>query len=352
MLDKIKCVIVGATGYGGAELLRNLLFHPFVDVTRITAVDYVGKPISDVHMSLLGKTSLKVEQLDVLDAAQGADVVFFALPHKVSAKEIMRLFGTGVKIIDLSGDFRLQNKDDYTQFYGPGHPCHEASATFVYGLPELFRRSIRTATRIASPGCFATAITLSMLPLAKAGLLSGPARVAAMTGSSGSGAEPKLTTHHPLRAGNIRAYKTLDHQHTPEIIQTLQAGGAGADFSLQFVPISAPLVRGIFVTAFVEVPAHLNEQDIRQIYRSEYGDEPCIRLLEGRLPEVIGIAGSMFVEIGLQLDTEARDGKRTLVCFSALDNLVKGGAGQAIQSMNILMGWPELTGVDRVGLWP
>lgn len=347
-----KCVVVGATGYGGAELLRNLLYHPFVDVTRITAVDSIGKPISDVHMSLAGKTSLRVEQLDVVEAADGADVVFFALPHKISAKEIMRLFGSSVRIIDLSGDFRLLNKADYEQYYGTGHPCHEASHTFVYGLPELFRESIRQATRIASPGCFATAIALSMLPLAKAGLLTGPARVAAMTGSSGSGAEPKLTTHHPLRAGNIRAYKTLDHQHMPEIVQTLRAGGARPEFSLQFVPISAPLVRGIFVTSFVDVPASLSETDIRQIYQEAFGAEPCIRMLDRRLPEVISVAGSMYVEIGLQLDNEVRDGKRTLVCFSALDNLVKGGAGQAIQSMNILMGWPELTGIDRVGLWP
>ena len=211
---------------------------------------------------------------------------------------------------------------------------------------------VARADRIASPGCFATTIALGLLPLAKAGHLNTTARVVAMTGSSGSGAAPKITTHHPLRATNLRTYRPLSHQHTPEIVQTLRLAGAGDDFTLQFVPVSAPLVRGIMACAFVPVPGEFTEADARAMFISTYGAEPLVRVVEGRQPEVNAIAGSMYVEVGWHLGELRPDGQRELLCFSALDNLVKGGAGQAVQSFNVMMGWPDTMGIDAPALWP
>ena len=190
------------------------------------------------------------------------------------------------------------------------------------------------------------------MPVAKAGFLNGAAKVVAMTGSSGSGAVARETTHHPLRAKNLRTYRPLTHQHTPEIVQTLLAAGATDRFTLQFVPVSAPLVRGIFATAFVDVPEETTEQDIAQWYETSFGSEPFVRIVKGRKPEVNAVAGSMYVEVGWHLDELTSDGTRTLLCFSALDNLVKGGAGQAVQSFNLMMGFPEKSGIQRPAIWP
>ena len=352
MASKARVAIVGATGYGGAELLRNLLAHPQVEVARAVAIDHVGEPIGKVHPPLASICDLVVEKMSPREAAEGMDAVFFALPHQTSAAVISEVFDSGVKIIDLSGDFRLNNYDDYEKFYGPGHPCPEAQPSFVYGLPELNRAAIAKAQRIASPGCFATTIALGLLPAARAGLLNDSARVVAMTGSSGSGAIPRITTHHALRAKNLRSYRPLTHQHTPEIEQTLKAGGASDTFSLQFIPVSAPLVRGILACSFIEVDATFTHEDARNMFASVYADEPLIRIVEGRQPEVNTIAGSMYAEVGYHLGEMLPNGRRQLVCFSALDNLVKGGAGQAVQSFNIMMGWPETTGIGAPALWP
>ena len=352
MSQKVKVAVYGATGYGGAELLRNLFNHPHVEVVRAVAIDHVGKSIGAVHPPLAAVSDLTIEEMSPREAAEGVDAIFFGLPHMVSAAVISEVFDAGVKIIDLSGDFRLQDHGAYEKFYGLGHPCPEASATFTYGLPELNRHAIAQADRIASPGCFATTITLGLLPMAQAGLLAGPSRTVAMTGSSGSGAAPKITTHHALRATNLRTYKPLNHQHTPEIVQTLTAAGARDDFSLQFVPISTPLVRGIMATSFIEVDAHFTTADAHARYEETYADEPLVRVVEGRQPEVNTVAGSIYTEVGFHVGDVLPNGKRQMVCFSALDNLVKGGAGQAIQSFNIMMGWPDAMGIAAPSLWP
>jgi N-acetyl-gamma-glutamyl-phosphate reductase len=352
MLMSVQVAIFGATGYGGAELLRNLLTHPHVRVARAVAIDHVGEAVGDVHPTLAGTTDLIIEKMSVGEAAEGMDAIFFALPHKTSAEIIMELFDQDIRILDLSGDFRLQSLADYETFYGPGHPCPEACSTFAYGLPEIHREAIRSARRVASPGCFATNIALGLLPAAQAGWLTGPAKVVAMTGSSGSGAVARPTTHHPLRARNLRTYLPLTHQHAPEIEQTLRGAGAGGDFALQFIPVSAPLVRGIFSTAFVDVPASVDNDEVAAAFDACYADEPFIRVLRKRKPEVNAVAGSMYAELGWHLDDTIQGDHRTLVCFSALDNLVKGGAGQAVQSFNVMMGWPDTTGIDRPALWP
>jgi N-acetyl-gamma-glutamyl-phosphate/LysW-gamma-L-alpha-aminoadipyl-6-phosphate reductase len=343
----IRAAIIGGTGYGGAEILRHLLRHPQVSVARITAADNIGKPVGEVHLNLLGQTDLVFEELPAKEAVRGCDIAFMALPHRVSAKVAMELFETGVRIVDLSGDFRLRDPAAYRRDYHVEHPCPEALGTFVYGLPEVNREPIRAATRIASPGCFATTIALGLLPLAKAGLLTGPVRTVGITGSSGSGAAPSLGVHHAIRANNLRTYRPLAHQHRPEML-----GDAGArDLALEFVPISAPLPRGILATSFAEVPADLGEERALELWQRCFAGEPFVKLVRGRHPEVVGVCGTNYVEVGFELGP-VRGDRRTMVCFSALDNLVKGGAGQAIQSMNLMLGLPETLTLDDPGLWP
>jgi N-acetyl-gamma-glutamyl-phosphate reductase common form len=267
---------------------------------------------------------------------------------------VMEILSSGVRIVDLSGDFRLRDPAAYAKYYGVTHPApqHLTDGTFVYGLPELNREAIRKARYVASPGCFATTIALGLMPLARGGKLRGPIHTVAATGSSGSGANPQLTTHHPLRASNLRTYKPLEHQHIPEILQTLRNAGASQDLSLEFVPVSAPLPRGIFATSFADVPASTTQEELDALWKETYGKEPFIRIIGGgRQPEVVGVSGSNYVEVGFTLGPVTGDTRR-VVCFSTLDNLVKGGAGQAIQSFNLMMGFDERLTLAEPGLWP
>lgn len=352
-----RVAIIGGTGYGGAELIRLLRWHPAVDLVRVTSIDHVGEPIEAVHRNL-PRTGLVFENITPAEAAADVDVVFLALPHKVSAKMAAELAGVSARVIDLSGDFRLRDPDAYRIYYGEAHPNPEHLGTWTYGLPELYKAEIRAARRIASPGCFATTITLGLLPLAHAGLLHGAIHTVAMTGSSGSGAYAQIGTHHPLRAANLKTYKVLTHQHTPEIEQTLRdaAGRAGhaGKFSLAFVPVSAPLVRGILATSIIPVPADLDGKAISNLYHDFYRDAPFVRVLGSKVgAEVVAIKGSMYVDLSWTLgQVDADAGVRQLAVVTAADNLVKGGAGQAVQSMNLMLGFPETLGIDAPGLWP
>jgi len=351
-MARTRAVLIGGTGYGGAEILRRLLFHPHVELVRVTAADNIGRRVSDVHLNLAGLTDLTFQQLSPLDAVAGAEVAFLAMPHKTTAQVVLQLLSSGVRIVDLSGDFRLRDPAAYERWYGAAHPAPSllAEGLFTYGLPELNREAIRRARYLASPGCFATAIALGLLPLARGGVLRGPVHTVASTGSSGSGANPQLTTHHPLRAVNLRTYKPLEHQHVPEIVQTLTAAGA-REVALEFVPVSAPLPRGIFATSFAEVPADMPAAELRALWTRAWEHEPFVRLVEGRQPEVVAVAGGNYVETGFVVAPPTGSTRR-VVCFSALDNLVKGGAGQAIQSFNLMMGFEETLTLKEPGLWP
>ena len=351
MQDKIRVAIVGATGYGGAELLRNLLWHPGVTVTRLVAKDHVGARIDSVHRSLAGLTDLLVEDAPPTAVVPDADLVYLGLPHRISGQIAIKYADLGARVIDLSGDMRLLDAAEYARYYGEAHPQPERLGTFVYGMPELARGPLRQATLISSPGCFATAITLALLPLARGSLLQGRVGVSAMTGSSGSGANPTPTTHHPLRAGTLRPYRPLNHQHTPEIEQSLRQAGA-TDLVLDFVPVSAPLVRGILTTCFVQVDASVEPAKLRELVRQCYADEPFVRVIEGGLPEVGAVAGSMYCDVGITVGEVVAGSRRTVVMHSAIDNLVKGGAGQAVQAMNVMLGFDERAGLERPGLWP
>jgi N-acetyl-gamma-glutamyl-phosphate reductase len=351
MAKRFKAAVIGGSGYGGAEIIRRLLQHPEVELVRVASIDSIGEPVSSIHLTLEGQTDLVFENLTPGDAAKGMDVVLLGLPHKVSAQKMPELMQSGARVVDLSGDFRLRDPAVYERYYGAKHPCPEKlDGTFVYGLPELHREHIKKARYVASPGCFATTIELALLPLAKRGWLSGPVEVVGITGSSGSGIVPAAGTHHPSRANNLRTYKPLDHQHIPEITQTLGQAGA-RDLVLRFVPVSAPLSRGIFATCFAHVDGAVGPDTIKAAFADAYARDPFVRVPKKRLPEVVAVKGTNYAEVGLQLG-DVEGGKRAVACFAATDNLIKGGAGQAIQSMNLMLGLDERLSLEDTGGWP
>jgi N-acetyl-gamma-glutamyl-phosphate reductase len=349
---RFKAAVIGGSGYGGAEMIRRLLIHPDVELVRVASVDFVGEPLGAADPALEGQSELVFEGIPAAEAASGMDVVLLGLPHTVAAAKIPEIAAAGhAKVVDMSGDFRLKDVASYQRWYKHQHPCPERLADFVYGLPELNRERIRKARYVASPGCFATTIELALLPLAKAGLLGGQVvHVQGITGSSGSGVAPSAGTHHPVRANNLKTYKPLEHQHVPEILETLAQAGA-ADVQLRFVPVSAPLARGILATAFVELPEAWTQERLEKLYRDAYAGEPFVRVPRKRLPEVAAVSGSNFAEVGLVAGA-AHAGQRTVTLFGATDNLVKGGAGQAIQNMNLVLGLDERASLNDPGPWP
>lgn len=349
-MKRFKASILGGSGYGAAEIIRRLLIHPEVELVRVASIDHVGEPLSSAHPNLEGLTALRFEQLTPEETARGVDVVFLGLPHKVSAGAVPKLLPSGATIIDLSGDFRLKDVASYERYYGAAHPAAELLGRAVYGLPELNRAAIRSAKLIASPGCFATTVTLGLLPLAKAGLLRGAVETVGITGSSGSGVAPQAGTHHPVRAQNLKTYKPLQHQHIPEIAETLVGAGA-LDFSLHFVPVSAPLTRGIFATSFTRVGKDVTKEQLEAAFQRAYEDEPFVRAPKKRLPEVVAVSGSNYAEVGFELGPVEGDA-RVVACFSALDNLIKGGAGQAVESMNLALGLDETLSLKDAGGYP
>ncbi len=337
----IRAAIFGGTGYGGMELVRLLLDHPEVEVVAVTSRSRVG-PVAAVHPHLRGFTDLELTREEpgrVLEIARSVDVVFQARPHGVSAEETPRLLDEApdLVVIDLSGDFRLGDPTLYPVWYGFEHPHPERLAKAAYGLPEIGRRAtIRGARLVANPGCHATATILALWPLAARGLLAGPAGVTSVTGSSGSGAEPKPGTHHPERFSNFKAYRPLAHQHLPEIRQAL-----GPATRLGFVPCSAPFARGIYVTALVPVTA--GREAVRAAFEEAYGAEPFVRLLDAP-PELRAVVGTNLADVSVLVEDE-------MACVTvALDNLGKGMAGAAVQNLNLVFGLEERAGLSRPGL--
>src|SRR5262245_33309059 len=316
---RYRAAVLGGSGFAGAELCRRLLLHPHVELVRVCAADHLGEPIASALPHLEGMTNLVFENPPIDEAIAGVDVVLMGLPHGASIEIVDRLMQSDVRVIDMSGAFRLRDPGAYQRFYGGPHARPELLDLFTYGLPELNRDAIREARFVASPGCFATSIELALLPFAKAGLLRGNVEVVGVTGSSGSGVTPSPTTHHPTRAMNLRTYRPLAHQHAPEIEAALTGAGA-ADLRLNFVPVSAPLARGIFATAFCRVPASVSSETLGRLPRETYAKERFVRVPQNRLPEVVAVAGSNYAEVGVVVAPE-QDGTRLVTAFAALDNL-------------------------------
>lgn len=341
----IKVGILGGSGYGGSELLRILLFHPRVELALVTANEHSGKRVEAVHPNLARLTDLKFEAMPDPSHLEGLDCIFLALPHG-QAMEIVPSLPRSVKAIDLSGDFRLNDATKFKQFYGREHTAMDAQSEFVYGLTEVNRNQIKEATRIANPGCFATALELGLFPLVASGLVKSKVIADMKTGSSGSGAKAAANTHHPKRANSFYAYKMFEHQHQPEVEQLLASvNSKWSECDLVFQVHSIPVVRGIFASIYVTPARSTTREEIGDLFREFYGDEFFIRLVEGS-PDINWVKNTNFVDIGWASNGD------TVIVFVALDNLVKGAAGQAVQNMNLMFGLEERTGLVLPGSNP
>ena len=340
----IKIAIFGGSGYGGSELLRILLQHPQADLQFVTANEHAGKAVSEVHKNLLGLTELQfVKAPESIEKLNDLDCVFFALPHG-QAMEIAPKLPANVKVIDLSGDFRLSDAEVFAQHYGREQTAMDVQSHFVYGLTETNRDVIKSATRIANPGCFATATLLGLAPLVANNLLSCRVIVDAKTGSSGSGAKAAANTHHPQRSTSFYAYKPFTHQHVPEIEQELKTIGEWKN-ELVFMTHSLPVARGIFASIYCELKNEMSAPDARAMFANFYRDSFFVRFVDGS-PDINWVKTTNFCDLGF-----ASRG-RQLVVFSAIDNLVKGAAGQAVQNMNLMFGLDEKTGLMLIGTNP
>jgi len=353
--DRVRVAIVGASGYTGAELIRLLLGHPRVTLTAVMAKRAAGQRIDEVFPHLIGRLALPVEAFDPDEVARRADVAFAALPHGESAPAVVALRQRGVTVLDLSADFRLADPAAWAQWYGsaehPEHPSPSLLAEAVYGLPERHRARLVGARLVAVPGCYPTTSILAIAPLLAAGLVSRDGLVIdAKSGASGAGRSPSQSTHLPEAAEGVRAYKVAGaHRHTVEIEQELTRV-AGAPVQLLFTPHLVPMSRGILSCAYAAPTDPARDDDsYRRALAEAYAGEPFIDVLPaGRLPDTAHVRGSNRVHVTAVYDKRSR----RVLAMSALDNLVKGAAGQAIQCMNLALGLPETTGLELTPMFP
>ncbi|MCR5027349.1 MAG: N-acetyl-gamma-glutamyl-phosphate reductase [Methanobrevibacter sp.] len=335
-----KVAIIGASGYTGGELLRMLLNHGEVEITDITSRQYDGTPAHKIHPHIRDSGLVfKNKAPDELDA----DVVFTATPHGASMKIVPKILETGAKVVDLSGDYRYRDTEVYKKWYGMEHTDKEHKG--VFGLPELYRDEIKKADLVANPGCFPTGAILSSYPLVKNNLVDRIV-IDSKTGVSGAGVNPSSTTHYPNIADNVNPYKISSHRHMSEIQQELHGFD---DVKVSFTPHLVPVNRGIQTTSHSFLIKDITPAELREFYEKEYKDEYFIKLMdEGEIPHLSSVRGSNFVHIGgFEIDETGR-----VIMLSAIDNLVKGASGQAIQNMNILLGIDERTGLSYFGLHP
>ena len=345
--------IIGGSGYVGGELLRLLLFHPQVGVTMVTSRQYAGEFVFGVHPNLRGATQLKFLPMNLSNLAKNCDLVFTATPHGSSVNLVPKLLEMGLKVIDMSADFRLKNPDDYVEWYGWKHSHPELLKEAVYGLTELHREEIKNARLIACPGCMAIATILGLAPLVKAEVMEKDRVVVdAKIGSSGAGSVPSLASHHPERFGGVRPYKPVGHRHTAEIEQELNLL-TNKPITISFSTHAVNMVRGILSTIHVFPTKSLTDKDVWKIYRSFYQGEPFVRLVKykkglHRLPDPKVVMGTNFCDIGFEFDPHTN----RLVILSAIDNIMKGAAGQGVQCLNVVLDVDEKTGLESTGFHP
>jgi N-acetyl-gamma-glutamyl-phosphate reductase len=331
----MRCGIVGASGYTGGELMRLLVRADDVHVTRVTANTSAGKQVESVHPSLRGLYALAFEEF-VPEKFEGMDCVFIGLPSGEAMRVVPQLKGRVGKIIDLGGDFRLADPAVYEKYYGKSHTAPGLLGTAVYGLPELNRERIRTATFVSNPGCYPTSAILGLLPALINGLIKPEGIViTSMSGVSGAGRQSSADFSFTEVNESVRAYKVGRHQHMPEIKQTLE-GVAGTPVTLSFVPHLMPITRGIFTTIHADLKATATTDEILALYEKHYADEPFVRVRR-ELPEIKSVLYTNFCDLTVIVEPATRK----LIILSVIDNLVKGAAGQALQNMNIMFGYPE-----------
>src|SRR5712691_8274247 len=348
----IRVAVAGASGYMGAELLRLLLQHPEVTLTVVTSERLAGEPLGRGYPHLRGLTDLVFSDLDAERIAESADAVFLALPHMQSQKAVPVLRRRGVRVVDLSADYRLRDPEDYTVWYKAPHIDPEGLAEAVYGLPELHRKAIAGAGLVAAPGCYPTGAVLAVAPLLKSALARTEGIVIdGKSGVTGAGAQGRKIDPMYLYTEaneNVQAYGIGTHRHTPEIEQELSAL-AGQPVVVGFTPHLLPMNRGLFTTASVSLTKSAGTGDLLALYREFYAGEPFVRVVpEGERPTTRGVVGSNFCDVTVVSDP--RTGRA--VCVSALDNLGKGGSANGIQNLNIMMGWDERTGLEAPPVYP
>ncbi len=345
-MKKLKVSIVGASGYAGGEFLRLALAHPNLEVMQITSERNKGLPVAMVHPNLRSASRLKFSSINDLEEV---DLLVFGLPHKHFAQRFDEFSKLAPRMIDLSADFRIKDSQLYKKYYKEEHPRPEILEKFVYGMPELHREELRTATHISGAGCIATASILALYPLLKHAVpAKGDIIIEAKIGSSAAGNKASMSGHHPERMGVIRTYAPTGHRHQAEMIQELPG-----DFPIHVTATAVERVRGILVTAHSFLPDGYSGNDVVTVYRETYGAEPFIRLINSRrgihrVPDPKILDGTNFADIGFAVDNDSG----RVVVMAAIDNLVKGTAGHTIQALNISMAWPETMGLEFFGLHP
>jgi len=345
----IKVAVYGASGYTGQELLRHLLFHPEAKVVAITSRRYAGVPLAEVYPGFQGLTDLVYTNASPDDVASLAEVVFLALPHGVSMSVAPAVLAAGKKVIDLSADFRLRDAGNYEQWYGR-HTAQALLEQAVYGIPELYREAIRKVSLIANPGCYPTSVILGLAPLLQAGWIDTTSIIVdAKSGVSGAGREPQVGSLFCEVNEGFKAYKVGgQHRHIPEMEQEL-SHLAGCEINISFTPHLLPVNRGILSTIYASLLKDVKPIELTEHYRLFYQDEKFIRICNpGTFPNISSVCGSNSCDIGVTVD------KRTkrIIVLSAIDNLIKGAAGQAIQNMNIIFGISEVTGLTGISRFP
>lgn len=343
----IKAAILGATGYAGEELVRLLSSHPEVQIAVLGSKSFDGQKFSDIYQNFRHILDNECEALDI-EKVKECDIAFTALPHGASKEVIPSIIEAGIKVIDLSGDFRYDDAAVYEKWYGQKHSSPELLKESVYGMPELYRSKIKDARLIGNPGCYTTCSILGAYPLLKSGI--GNAKnviVDAKSGVTGAGRGLSQQCHFCECTENSKAYKVATHRHTSEIEQELSKA-AGEDVLISFTPHLIPQKRGILSTIYINLNKKCTTDEIVDMYKEYYKDEFFVRVKNsGELPETKHVAGSNFVDIGVVVDERLQ----RAVVVSALDNIVKGAAGQAIQNMNLMFGFDEKTAIDRPGFY-
>lgn len=337
----INVGVVGATGYAGAELVRILAAHPEVNLTILTSRQYAGVPFDSVYPAMAGVADLVCETFSADVICDKADLIFTALPHKLPMEIIPELVQRGKKVVDLSADFRFRNAAAYEAFYQP-HTAKDLLEISVYGLCEVYADQIRDAAIIGNPGCYPTSMLLPLIPLLRQNLPEPQTIIAdSKSGVSGAGRSPSLTTLFCEVSESFKAYKVGDHRHTPEMEDVLSRE-AGETVQITFTPHLVPMSRGMLTTTYVHLKQEISEAEVRDCLVDFYSDRPFVRLCpEDRLPDTRHVRGSNYCDIGFRLNHRTN----SLILISAIDNLVKGAAGQAVQNMNLMLGWDETLGL-------
>ena len=342
----LKVGIIGATGYTGSELVRLLHFHPEAEIEFITSESHKGKLFSDIHSQFKGLADIELKSVDEIEAER-VDVLFLALPHGVSMEFVKKFINYDVKIIDLSGDFRLSGKSIYEEWYNKAHSFEEGFSKAVFGLPELWIEEIALAKLVANPGCFPTGAILTTAPLVKSKLIDNTRIVIdSKTGVTGAGIKAKEVTHFPNVNDNFKPYGVKFHRHTIEIQEQLSKVGDN-ETTIQFTPHLLPIDRGILTSAYLFPNKKISEDELKNIYEDFYKDSYFVRIID-QTPEVKNVRGTNFADIYPAYDERTN----TILVFSAIDNLVKGASGEAIQNMNLMFGLKEQTGLNQIPIKP